>query len=90
MTASQKLLLGNLHDALDDLYDRRERADLWTWRLFAATSEAVRHTTWHDSIHTASTRLYEIACSGLNAEFRYVAALAATGELRLLLAAQYE
>jgi hypothetical protein len=90
LTASQKDLLDNLLNALDDLYDSRDQAELWSWRLFAATSEAVRNTVWHDPIQTAATQLFEIICSDLDADFRHEAALAATGELRLLLADQYE
>jgi hypothetical protein len=86
----RKLLLDNLLDSLDDLYDRRERAELWTLRLLAATSEALKHTTWHDPIEIAAAQLLEIVYSGQDSEALYKQALTVTGDLRLLLAAGYQ
>jgi hypothetical protein len=41
---TEKRLLENVLDALDDLYDRRDRAEWWTERLLLATSIAFRGT----------------------------------------------
>jgi len=40
----EKALLGDVLDALDDLYDRRERAEWWTARLLRATAVALADT----------------------------------------------
>ncbi len=42
----ERMLLDNALDALDDLYDRRERAEWWTERLLAATGVALADTQW--------------------------------------------
>ena len=83
--STQTRLLSNLLDSLDDLYDQRDRSEWVLERLLAATSEALRGSTWEEILTACSHALTEM--------IRHVAvqewneqALAITAELRALLA----
>jgi hypothetical protein len=83
---TQRRLLENVLDALDDLYDRRERAPAWTCRLLLATSVALHGTSWQWSMAEAATALAQLPPHQDFDEGTYIAALAATEELRRMLA----
>lgn len=79
-------LLGNLLDALDDLYDRRDRAEWWTERLLLATSVAFRGTQWELPMAEAATAIKLSLRGDGTDDAKNTAALVATGELRLQIA----
>jgi len=79
-------LLQNLLDALDDLYDRRDRAEWWTGRLLLATSVAFRGTQWELPMAEAATAIRLSLRGDGTDDAKNTAALVATGELRLQIA----
>jgi hypothetical protein len=83
---TQRRLLENVLDALDDLYDRRDRAASWLQRLLLATSVALRGAEWEQPMTEAATAVELIQLSGDTDEAKNTAALAVTGDLRLRLA----
>ena len=83
---TERRLLENLLDALDDLYDRRDRAEWWVERLLLATSVALRGTQWERPMADAATALELLRMGGGTDDAQNSAALAATDDLRLELA----
>jgi hypothetical protein len=83
---TERRLLENVLDALDDLYDRRDRAEWWAERLLLATSVAFRGTQWEHPMAEAATAIELIRLGGGTYEAKNAAALAATGDLRLQVA----
>jgi hypothetical protein len=83
---TEKRLLENVLDALDDLYDRRERAEWWTERLLLATSVAFHGTRWERPMAEAATSI-DLSLRGAGTYgAKNTAALVATGDLRLQVA----
>jgi hypothetical protein len=83
---AEKRLLENVLDALDDLYDRRDRAEWWTERLLLATSVAFRGTHWEHPMAEAATAIRLSLRDDSTNDAKNTAALAATGDLRLQVA----
>lgn len=83
----ERQLLEDALDALDDLYDQRERAEWWTERLLLATGTALAGTDWGPPMLNAARVLRELRLGGADPEVLNHRALGATGDLRLLLAA---
>ena len=83
---TEKRLLGNVLDALDDLYDRRDRAEWWTERLLLATSVAFRGTQWERPMAEAATAIHLSLRGDGTHDAKNTAALVATGDLRLRVA----
>jgi hypothetical protein len=83
---TQQRLPENVLDALDDLYDRRERAELWVHRLLLATSIALRGTQWEAPMADAAAAVERIQVSADTDDAKNAAALIATSDLRLSLA----
>ena len=83
---TERRLLENVLDALDDLYDRRDRAEWWTERLLLATSAAFRGTQWERPMAEAATAIELIQRGDGTYDDKNAAALAATGDLRLQVA----
>jgi hypothetical protein len=83
---TEKRLLGNVLDALDDLYDRRDRAEWWTERLLLATSAALRGTQWEHPMAEAATAIKLSLRGDGTYDEKNTAALVATGDLRLRVA----
>jgi hypothetical protein len=79
-------LLENVLDALDDLYDRRDRAEWWTERLLLATSVAFRGTQWERPMAEAATAIKLIRSGDGSRDAKNSATLVATGDLRLQVA----
>lgn len=79
-------LLGNVLDALDDLYDRRERSEVNLGRLLAATSAAMQDTTWQARLTEVEATLVGLLRSGLDPNELNRRALVATDDLRQRLA----
>ncbi len=86
LTDQERLLLGNVLDGLDDLYDRTERADWQLWRLLAATSRALRQTRWALLLDEAAIELERVLRSGSDGDETYLKALSVTGPLRTAIA----
>jgi endonuclease III-like uncharacterized protein len=82
----EKRLLENVLDALDDLYDRRERAEWWTERLVLATSVALQNTQWQRPMAEAAIALRVIRLGDGTHDGKNTAAVVATNDLRLLVA----
>jgi hypothetical protein len=80
---TERRLLETVLDALDDLYDRRDRAEWWVERLLLATSVALRGTRWERPMVEAATAVGLIRLGDGTYEAKNAAALAATGDLRL-------
>ena len=76
-------LLGAVLDGLDDLYDRRERADLWLERLLIATSVALAGMVWERLMADVATGLRSVLRRGGSDDEQNRRALEVTGELRL-------
>lgn len=76
-------LLGNVLDGLDDLYDQRERADLWLERLLVASSLALAGTAWERRMADAAFRLRQNSHEQHAHDTRNRRALEITGDLRL-------
>jgi hypothetical protein len=83
---TEERLLENVLDALDDLYDRRERAEWWTERLLLATSLAFRDTQWEHPMAEAAAAIRLILRGDDTDSAKNTAALTATGDLRLQIA----
>jgi hypothetical protein len=83
---TEKRLLENVLDALDDLYDRRDRAEWWTERLLLATSVAFRGTQWEHPMAEAAAAIKLSLRSDGTYDAKNTAALVATGDLRLQVA----
>ena len=83
---TERRLLENVLDALDDLYDRRERAEWWTERLLQATSVAFRGTQWERPMAEAASAIGLILLGDGSYDAKNAAALVATGDLRLQVA----
>lgn len=82
-------LLDGVLDGLDDLYDRRERAEWWLERLLVATSAALRGTSWEGPMAEAADGLQRVRRGEGNDDQKNGRALAATGELRLRVAERW-
>ena len=80
---TERRLLENVLDALDDLYDRRDRAEWWVERLLLATSVALRGTRWERLMAEAATAIGLLRLGEGTHDANNAAALAATGDLRL-------
>jgi hypothetical protein len=78
-------LLGNVLDALDDLYDQRERSVWWTERLLTATAVALKGTSWEEPMTIVAHALRPLRFGQDPAEANRLA-LIATDDLRLLVA----
>ena len=83
---TERRLLENILDALDDLHDRRDRAEWWTERLLLATSVAFRGTRWERPMAEAATAIELIRLGDGTYDAKNAAALVATGDLRLQVA----
>ena len=81
----QRLILDNVLDALDDLYDRRERAALNLWRLLIASATALGGT-WATAMNAVAADLLGLIRQGLTDEQINAIALDATHDLRISLA----
>lgn len=75
-------LLGQVLDGLDDLYDRRERAEWWLYRLLVASGVALTGTIWESRMVDAAARLRPLLGEGDN-DSKHRRALESTDELRL-------
>ena len=80
---TERRLLENVLDALDDLYDRRDQAERWVERLLLATSVALRGTQWERPMAEAATAIELLRLGDGTYDAKNAAALAATGDLRL-------
>jgi hypothetical protein len=80
---TERRLLENVLDALDDLYDRRDHAESWVQRLLMATSIALRGTEWEQPMVEAATAIELIQLNRDTDEAKNAAALLVTGDLRL-------
>ena len=83
---TEKRLLENVLDALDDLYDRRDRAEWWTERLLLATSVAFRGTHWERLMAEAAAAIGLSLRGDGTCDAKNAAALVATGDLRIQVA----
>ena len=83
---TEKRLLENVLNALDDLYDRRDRAECWTERLLLATSVAFHGTQWEHPMAEAATAIRLSLRGDGTYDAKNTAALVATGDLRLQVA----
>ena len=83
----ERVLLENVLDALDDLYDQRERAAWWTEKLLVATAIALRGSQWEGPMSEAAQALERIRRDAGDVDGAYMSALAATDDLRHLAAA---
>ena len=77
----QQLILGNVLDALDDLYDRRERAALNLWRLLVASGAAVG-PLWDEAMLTTAANFLKLIRGGDGEDAINSSALVLTGDLR--------
>lgn len=82
-------LLGAVLDGLDDLYDQRERAEMWLERLLVATSVALSGTTWERPMADAAADLVSVVRGGDSIEERNRRALEVTGDLRVQVAQRW-
>lgn len=82
-------LLGNVLDALDDLYDQRERAEWWLQRLLVATGCALRDSPWERAMAESAKALRLILSGDGTDSEKNAQALAATGDLRLRVAERW-
>jgi hypothetical protein len=80
---AERRLLENVLIALDDLYDRRDRAEWWVERLLLATSIALHGTPWERPMAEAATAIELIRLGDGTYDAKNAAALVATGDLRL-------
>lgn len=87
-SANERLLLDNCLDALDDIYDQREFAEVAAYRLFTATAEALRDTPWTAPLRDAAAALRNFVYGELDPMAKNGLALEVTGDLRLLIAAR--
>lgn len=82
----QNLILGNVLDGLDDLFDRRPRAALNLWRLLVASGAALGGD-WERNMSSAASQLLELIRSRMGDEMINGPALSATDDLRTSIAA---
>jgi hypothetical protein len=82
-------LLGGVLDGLDDLYDERERAELWLARLLTATSVALTGTAWERPMADAAAGVTAIAFGEGRDTQKNRQALGVTDELRVKVAARW-
>jgi hypothetical protein len=80
-----QLILGNVLDALDDLFDRRERAALNLWRLLVASGPALGGE-WEAAMAATAADLRGTLRGGLTDDQSNRLALVATEDLRLCVA----
>jgi hypothetical protein len=83
-----RLLLHNLLDSLDRLYDR-DCGPADVYMLLNATAAGIKDQSWITPIGQASTALVNHVRSGKSAEEQYKQALIVTNDLRLKLAGYY-
>jgi hypothetical protein len=83
---TEHVLLNNVLDALDNLYDRRELAEWWLEQLVLATSVAMAGTRWETLLSDAANALNRIRLGSGDYDAKNAAALDATGDLRHQLA----
>lgn len=79
----ERRLLENVLDGLDDLHDRRERADWWLARLLTATSVALSGSAWERPMADAAAALDAIRLGQVDVDDQYEATLAVTNDLRI-------
>ncbi len=84
---NERLLLDSCLDALDDIYDRRELAEVGAYRLFTATAEALRDTPWSAPLREAAAALAKFVYGELDPMVKNRLALEVTGDLRVRIAA---
>lgn len=92
MTPSNEVeyqLIGAVLDGLDDLYDERERADVWLTRLLTATGFALRGTMWERSMAKAAADLANVMLTVGPEDERNRGALEVTGDLRIHVAERW-
>lgn len=87
LTDGQRLMLDNVLDSLDDLFDRKGDAETWLLRLLIATTEGFRGTPWEGPLESAANRVTAISRSMEGSDRRYSEATEATADLRRLIAA---
>jgi hypothetical protein len=85
MIVSENLLLGNILDALDRLFDG-ETSVIDLQALLLATAEALRETPHHGMLEGPAADLLSIVRSGTDMEKQRDQALNATVQLRFYLA----
>ena len=78
-----QLILSNVLDGLDDLYDRRERAVINLWRLLVVSGPALGDV-WEAPMAAAASDLRSLI--GLSDEESNGPALDATDALRIMIA----
>ena len=83
----ERLLLSNVLDSLDDLYDQRERADINLWRLLVATGQALRDTNWLRPIRAAANDLADVIRTDSDSTTKDRLATVVTDELSQMIAA---
>ena len=85
MTNDEGMLVNNVLDGLDRLFDRESKAvDLQA--LIFATSKALSNTEHFAILNDAANSLEKIVCSELKAEDERDSALVVTNDLRIYLA----
>ena len=87
--ASERVLLYNLLDSLDRLYDR-DCGPRDVELLLTATASAVKDESWIASIEQAGTALHDLIKTMRPADDEYEQALIVTNDLRLKLAHYYD
>lgn len=88
MTAGDDLLLSNLLEALDDLYDQAPGAEVHLWRLLLATSQALSSDAHlFRTLDSAAHALDELLRGGLSGYDLNRRALSVTDEARRIAAA---
>jgi hypothetical protein len=85
MTYNEKLLLENMLDALDRLFDRQSSA-IEVWALLFATGEALRTTPHYPEIKNATSRLKTLIGLRYSSDLERDFALEVTDDLRHYLA----
>ena len=83
----EELLLSNLLEALDAVYDGWDRADRWLSWLLDSTAVALADSRWDQLLAAVSGSVHEILASEPSAEARNRAVLVATDDLRQAIAA---
>ena len=83
MTAGDELLLSNLLEALDDLYDQAPGAEVRVWRLLLATSRAFSgDPSRSEPIDSAAHAMGDLLRGGLSSHELNRRALIVTDEAR--------
>lgn len=80
----EERVLDYVLQALDDLYDQRDRVEWWLEQLLFVSSVALRGTVWERQMASASAALETVRLSDDTYFDKHRAALEATGELRAM------